>query len=531
MLKKEGIMQMHKRKTKALSLFLAFIMALTLLPTASFAASIGDGSKTCTVTKNERHTFLTTTAGTRLGATAYTYTTNDGLNGPAYCIDHGLNHASRPLTITGKYSASPNTAGAFANGYPQHSLETFQGRFLEQNPILKDFTEDEYAYATQLAVWATLGQLAVDGTPFSSGRERLAQPTGDVRQMRIFRAVQLMLATAATWDRVYQTGMYIRTAPDSLGGNISIPADMTLEFAADNGQYGIKREVIGGVSYYTIEYIFASATSTYYSGYSIELWADGAPAGAIFTDLDNSELPRGTFRETKTWTLPVKNQSTTLNSNGYEYVGSAKLCIPVETAPNSGEITIRCGAYVMQYEIYMAQNSVNYEQSYIIADPSKGTQQANAVLNWGSEITETGSLKVTKVGAGGGALEGAKFTLTGTDGSLREGRTNADGEILWERLNPGISYILTETEAPAGYALVDPINVQIKAAQTHYLTVKDDTQKQLTVRKVDSQNGYSLVGATIKFEQIDGSFQTTKTTDHAGNICKSICLKGIHRLS
>lgn len=280
-------MQMHKRKTKALSLLLALIMALTLLPTASFAASIGDGSKTCTVTKNARHTFLTTTVGTRLGATAYNYTTNDGLNGPAYCIDHGLNHASGTLTIT---------------------------------------------------------------------------------------------------------GMYIRTAPDSLGGNISIPADMTLEFAADNGQYGIKREVIGGVSYYTIEYIFASATSTYYSGYNIELWADGAPSGAIFTDLDNNELPRGSFRDTKTWTLPVKRQSTTLNSNGYEYVGAAKLCIPVETAPNSGEITIRCGAYAMQYEIYMAKNSVNYEQSYIIADPSKGTQQANAVLNWGSELTETGRL-------------------------------------------------------------------------------------------------------------------------------------------
>ena len=108
--------------------------------------------------------------------------------------------------------------------------------------------------------------------------------------MRVFRATQLILQAANGWDRVYQTGMYIRTEDDALGANISIPADMTLEYAADSEQYGIRREVINGKTYFTIEYIFASATSTYYSGYNIELWADNAPAGTIFTDLSNNEL-------------------------------------------------------------------------------------------------------------------------------------------------------------------------------------------------------------------------------------------------
>ena len=211
-------------------------------------------------------------------------------------------------------------------------------------------------------------------------------------------------------------------------------------------------------------------------------------------------------------------KDTELNSNGFEYSDVAKLCIPVETVPNSGEITINCGAYVMQYQIYLAKNEINYEQSYIISDPSKGTLTANAVLNWGGPETEQGKLQITKVSNGGLPLAGAKFTLTGTDGTSRTGVTDDNGIILWEQLEPSVTYTLTEIEAPAGYAIVEPITLNIKAARTNYVTVQDSTQKQLTVKKVDAQTGYSLQGAVICFEQIDGSFRTTGTTDPAGVI-------------
>ena len=506
-----------KNRTRALSLLLALLMFASLFSIPASAASIAEGSKTATIAPVERHYYLKTTAGTKLGASAYKYTTNDGLTGPAYCINHGLNYASQALPIDGKYSASVATAAAFATGYPQHSLETFLGRYPNES-LLEGLTEEEYGYATQLAIWATLGQLAIDGTSFSSGREKVTQPTGDVQQMRIFRVIQLILDTAKGWDRIYQTGMYIRLEDDALGGNISIPGDMTLEYAADSEQYGIRREVINGTAYYTIEYIFASATSTYYSGYNMELWVDNAPAGAMFTDTSNNELPHGTFMEKSTWTLPLNSRNTSLNSNGFEYAGTAKLCIPAATAPNSGEITVNCGANVMQYEIYLAKNSVSYEQSYIIADPSKGTLTANAVINWGSEVTEQGALQVTKVSGGGQVLSGAKFTLTGTDGSSRTGTTDSNGIVKWEGLDPAYTYTLTETEAPAGYGIVDPTTFQIKAARTNFVTVQDSTAKQLTVKKVDAQTGYSLQGAVIAFEQIDGDYYTTKTTDQAGII-------------
>ena len=508
----------YKPFTRMIALVLAAIALVGLLPMGANASSIADGSATCEVTPiNERQFLLTTTAGKRLGAFAYKYVTNDGLSGTAYCIDHVLNFTRHTLEIRGEYTASPATAGAFANGYPQHSLETFLGRFPGET-LLNGLTENEYAYATQIAVWATLGQLGVEGTVFTSGSEFVAQPAGDTQQMRVFRAVQLILDTARQWDRIYHTGMYIRLEEDSLGGNISVPGDMTLEYAADNQRFGIKREVIDGRSYYTREYIFASATSTYYDSYCIEAWTDGAPSGTMFVDEQNHELRRGAYRETPTWIVPTATHGTTLNDNGFEYSGKAKLCIPADTVPNRGEITINCGSYVMQYQIYLAHNYVATEQSYIIADPSKGAITADAVFTWGSDLTEYGELQVTKVGGGGQALEGAKFTLSGSDGSSLSGKTNTSGNIRWTGLNPDVQYILTETEAPAGYAIVDPVNVTIQAARTNFVTVKDSSQKQLTVRKIDAQNGYSLQGATIAFRQIDGSYYTTAITDHAGVI-------------
>ncbi|MCI9402493.1 MAG: Cys-Gln thioester bond-forming surface protein [Oscillospiraceae bacterium] len=482
------------------------------------AASIADGSKTCTVALAPVHTYLQTTAGTWLRACGYDYTTNDGLTGPAYCIDHGLAYTGKVLPITGKYEASAKTAGAFANGYPQHSLDTFLGLHLAGNPVLAGLTEYEYRYATQVAVWATLGQLAVDGTQFTDGRERLSQPSGDLQQERVFRAVQVILDFAKNWDRIYKTGMYIRTQENALGGNTALPSNMTLEAIANRNIEGIRMETIAGVTYYTKTYYVASATSTYPQGYTIDLWTTGAPAGTKFVDMRNVELTRSRWHETDTWKLPVSVRDTNLNYNDFEYSGQVKLCIPVDNAPPRGEIIIHSAAQILQYEIYLANNDTANEQSYIIADPAKGAIDAEAVLSWGSEETTFGKLKITKVGGGGSPLEGAVFVLTGTDGSRRTGKSDKKGEILWEKLSPTTTYTLSEQTPPSGFAPIDPINVTVKAGQTTYLTIKNDPQHTLTVHKQDYQNGYSLRGAVFRFEQIDGSFTTTAATDHAGNI-------------
>ena len=425
-------------KTRIVAMALAVCSVLGMCVTAQ-ASSIADGSKTATIGLEERHTYLTTTAGTTLGATSYEYKTNDGLTGPAYCIDHGLAWTNKPLPITGKYTANPQTAGVFANGSPQHSLETFKGLYQERYPILAELTNEEYRYATQIAVWSSLGQIAIDGTAFTEGRERVAEPSGDLQQLRVFRAIQCILGVAKDWTKVYQAGMYIRCSENAMDGDVDISHGVTLEAAALSNLEGIKLETINGKNYYTKEYIFASATSTYYQDYTIDVWATDCPAGTMFTDMKNVELVGSHWKDTTTWRIPVTVNNTNLNYNGFEYSGHAKLCIPADNAPPSGKITIHSAAQIMQYEIYLANNETAYEQSYIIADPSKGTLEADAVLMWGGELTETGRIQITKVGPGGNPLKGAEFTLTGTDGSTRTGKTDNNGVIRWERLKPGIT--------------------------------------------------------------------------------------------
>ena len=513
-------MTVTKRAKRVMAFALAIVMCIGVLPAVARAQTIADGSQTCTVKAVERNYYLTTSKGTRLGASYAEYTTDDGLKGPAYCIDHGLKYSSGKLEIRGLYEANPETAAAFAQSYPQHSLETFRGRFPDET-LLNGLTESEYAYATQLAIWATLGQLAIEGTGFTSGRETVTRPDGDAQQMRVFRTVQL-ICESANWNKVPKTGMYIRAEENALGGNVALPTSMTLERAAERGEHGIKRETIGGKEYFTREYTFASCTSTYYSGYNIELWAENTPNGTIFASTDNVELPKGTFEGKTTWELPTETKNTKLNDNGFEYSGRAKLCIPVDTAPNSGEVKVLCGAYVMQYQIYLAYNKKSTEQSYIIADPSKGNLTAQGSLSWGGEETEKGSIRVTKTNGTGQPLSGAKFTLSGSDGSTKTGETDENGVILWELLDPAVDYTLTETQAPAGYDIVEAVKVQVIAGQVKDIVVQDPTEKTLTIKKMDKQTGYSLPGAVIAFEQIDGGFYTTATTDQAGKILMTV---------
>lgn len=94
-------------KNRLLALALVFCTMLSICTIPASAASIADGSKTCSVALAPVHNYLQTTAGTWLRAGGYNYNTNDGLAGPAYCIDHGLSFTDKVLPITGKYDASP----------------------------------------------------------------------------------------------------------------------------------------------------------------------------------------------------------------------------------------------------------------------------------------------------------------------------------------------------------------------------------------------------------------------------------------
>ena len=185
-------MHLKKWKSRTLSLLLALITVLSLGVPALAAdeptdikSSLAEGSTSVTIAKGTNLNVLKKSTGGTIGGSAWTYTSNGGVTGPAFCINWGLDMVSpsKRLEITGRYDRSPKTMGAFANGYPQRTLEQFK-ELHPDIPGIENLTETEYAYATQIAIWATCGQLAVPGTAFDEGRASLVEPTSDAQEIR-----------------------------------------------------------------------------------------------------------------------------------------------------------------------------------------------------------------------------------------------------------------------------------------------------------------------------------------------------------
>ena len=144
-------------------------------------------------------------------------------------------------------------------------------------------------------------------------------------------------------------------------------------------------------------------------------YSTDAPQGTIFTAENGSPLE--TVQENGATCYKVdtsKSRNTNLNSNGEEYYGAFKVCVPVDNAAAEGSFTIKATGGVAQYNLFLAYNPSATEQSYIISDPGYVTLEAQAPFKWsGTEEPDTASLQVVKTGAGGAPLEGASFTLTG----------------------------------------------------------------------------------------------------------------------
>ena len=160
----------HKPLTRILSLLLAVATLVSLLAVPASAASLG-GSGTVTIQQAGFGNYLSKSTGGSIGGGYWKYTSNDGLTGTAYCVNWGLKGVSpsKSLTIQ-EYNRNPQTMGVFANGYPNRTLAQFKELHADEVRGIASLTEDEYKYATQLAVWASCGQLSVPGTSFKIGR-------------------------------------------------------------------------------------------------------------------------------------------------------------------------------------------------------------------------------------------------------------------------------------------------------------------------------------------------------------------------
>mgnify|MGYP000556192440 CR=1 FL=1 len=510
----------HKHFNRLLSMLLVVATLFGLLAVPASAASL-ESSGTVTIQQAGYGKYLGTTKGSSIGGGYWKYTSNDGLTGTAYCVNHGLKGVSpsKKLTVQ-EYNRNPQTMGVFASGYPNRTLEQFKELHQDDVRGVNALTEDEYKYATQLAIWASCGQLAIPGTSFTAGRDTLAAPTADAQKIRIFDSVKAILSLSQHWTKSLHTGLSLRAEEDKDIRGIEVLNEYGLEGAAEDNEDGIKKETINGKEYYTRVVYLASATSTWIDGRKTKVYSTDAPQGTIFVAENNSPLETTQENGATCYLVDTSRQrNTNLNSNGSEYYGTFKVCLPVDNVPTEGSFTIKATGGVAQYNLFLAYNPAASEQSYIISDPGYTTLDAQIPFKWsGTDETETASLQVIKAGAGGAPLEGAEFTLTGSGGTTVTGTTDRNGQIVWRDLPADEKYTLTETAAPEGYQIVAPMNVTLTPGRTEYVTVTDDVEHGFTIKKVDAQNKGSLQGAVFRFEQIDGSYMTTGITGFDGTI-------------
>ena len=504
---------------KAISMLLAAAMVLGLMVPLASAATL-QTSSSVTVSTSSRGEYLSKSTGGTIGGGYWEYTSNDGIQGTAYCVDFGLSGPSPSKSLPLQpYNRSPHTMGAFANGYPQRSLEQFKELYAGEVRGIDDLTEDEYKYATQVAVWATCGQLSVPGTTFTAGRASVVVPTSDAQQIRIYDAIVAILQQASSWTQTLYTGMYLRTEENEDVRGVEIVHEEGLEGAADEDVDGIRKETINGQEYYTRTLYVSSATSTWIDGYTTKVYSTDAPQGTIFVSENNVPLETEQSGGVTYYKVDTSQYRTTdLNANGIEFYGAFKLCLPVDGTAEEGALTVKARGGVAQYNLYLAYNSNDAEQSFIVSDPGYTTCDTSIPFSWTrTEEQDTASLQIVKAGAGNAPLEGVSFTLTGDRGTVVTGATDRDGVITWQDLPVDESYTLSEDAAPEGYTLMNPVNLTLSPGM-NFKTITNTTEHRFVLKKVDAQSKAALKDAVFVFEQIDGSYETSGTTGFAGVI-------------
>lgn len=180
-----------------------------------------------------------------------------------------------------------------------------------------------------------------------------------------------------------------------------------------------------------------------------------------------------------------------------------------------------------------------------------GKEQDVVQLYFGN--TPKGSLLIRKVCAVDPSitLQNAEFKVTYADGSVigtSNGiyRSDENGEILIDGLEPGKSVVVTETRAPSGFTIdTQPQTISVLPGKTMSLTFKNQPKGALIVTKVDASTGEPLSGAEFRITTaagcevgLDGVIGTATatqngifTTDAHGQIKLTNLLPGTYVLT
>lgn len=472
-------------KKRLVSMLLALVMVLGMLPATALAASSEEEALGEVNIYNGEQKLSYLSINGRIRELIYTYFNYVDSNGrtkeiPAYCVNP--NTKGVPQTVgpgeSIKYIAKekgsdPKVMGIIANGYPTRGLSELK-------------LENKYHayYATKMALWCYLlpnwniNNLKVN--PNLTGAELQ-------RAQAILAAAKDIYVRGTAWNKVYSPR--VTATPDR---------DTAYAVTVDGQQY--KQQV------------FTIHSDTWVCNYAIRVaFSDPAsvPAGARIVDMDNKDIT-----------------TITTSGTGDGYGGKFKVLYPAAAvAGKTGSVQLSFTTDVYKYAVFYATcaevNKYGQLQNYMCDTDPTVTMRLSAYSNFSDgekpEAPDTG-LKLIKLEKGTDTpLSGAIFEVVDPDGStVGTFATGSDGTVTIPLTLAG-NYTVYERVAPLDHLLSDTPaqNIKVEYGKVAEITFWNEPYGTLRIEKL-SNTGAHLPGAMVQIKHIESGVTYTAETNFAG---------------
>jgi len=475
---------MHMKK-RLVSMLLALVMVLGMLPVTALAASSEEEALGEVNIYNGEQKLSYLSINGRIRELIYTYFNYVNSNGrtkeiPAYCVNP--NTTGVPQTVAPgesiKYIAKekgndPKVMGIIANGYPTRGLSELK-------------LENKYHayYATKMALWCYLlpnwniNNLKVN--PNLTGAELQ-------RAQAILAAAKDIYVRGTAWNKIYSPR--VTAAPDR---------DTAYAVTVDGQQY--KQQV------------FTVHSDTWVCNYAIRVaFSDPAsvPAGARIVDMNNKDIT-----------------TITTSGTGDGYGGKFKVLYPAAAvAGKTGSVQLSFTTDVYKYAVFYATcaevNKYGKLQNYMCDTDPTVTMRLSAYSNFSDgekpEAPDTG-LKLIKLEKGTDTpLSGAIFEVVDPDGAtVGTFATGSDGTVTIPLTLAG-NYTVYERVAPLDHLLSDTPtqNIKVEYGKVAEITFWNEPYGTLRIEKL-SDTGAHLPGAMVQIKHIESGVTYTAETNFAG---------------
>ena len=471
-------------KKRLLSILLAMIMALSILPTTSMAAdSVEEALGEIDIYNGGTELSYLMING-RVRTLIYTYYNYVNAKGetreiPAYCVNPNIYGVPQTVGVgesieylAEEKTSDPKVLGIVASGYPTRSLEELG-------------LENKYQgyYATKMALWCyLLSNWDINNLKVNSSLTGVELQ----RAQKMLAAAKDIYARGTAWTEVLSPE--ITCTPDR---------DTAYQVTIDGKQY--KQQV------------FTFWSKTWVCDYSVEVFfTDPAsvPEGTRIVDMDNRDIT-----------------TITTEGTGDGYAGKFKVLYPLESVQGeTGNVQLSFRTNVYKYAVYYAvcaeKDQYGNIQNYVVDTDPTTTMSLSTYSNYADsneEPPETG-LRILKYETGTEIpISGCRFEVIGPDGdSVGVFVTDGDGRIEIPLKKSG-NYTVIERDAASHYVISEEPaqNVTVVYDEVAEVTFFNDPYGTLRIEK-RSNTGQKLQGAVITIEHIESGQTFTQETSSAG---------------